>query len=76
MRWVIGAALRFVALGLVWLALSGADPANFAYGVIAAAAATASPTSAPATPWWFRSRSRKVLASVCRRSKAWSSASR
>lgn len=41
MKWFIGAALRFVALGLVWLALSGADPANLVYGVIAAAAATA-----------------------------------
>ena len=41
MKWVLGALLRFAVLGLVWLALSGADPANLGYGVVAAAAATA-----------------------------------
>jgi multicomponent Na+:H+ antiporter subunit E len=41
MKWVVGSLLRFAVFGLVWLALSGADPANIPYGVIAVAATTA-----------------------------------
>lgn len=41
MKWIIGGVLRFLVFGLIWLALSDADPANFSYGIVSVAAATA-----------------------------------
>lgn len=41
MNWIIGVVLRFTVFGLIWLALSDADPANFSYGIVSAGAATA-----------------------------------
>lgn len=41
MRWIYGGVFRLVVFGVIWLALSEADPTQFVYGLFACATATA-----------------------------------